>query len=177
MRHKQGLVHIYTGDGKGKTTAAIGLSVRALGHGFNVVFASFFKRPNSYGYNEISMLKKQGATVFSISEGMPLVNPQISHEEYQVSTQNGLTELQSFVQTNKTQLLVLDEILIAIAYGYISDAELFTFIKNKPIEMELVLTGRGATESLKEMADYVTVLTSEKHPFDNGVISRVGIEY
>ena len=177
MKKNQGLVHIYTGDGKGKTTAAIGLSVRALGHGFNVVFASFFKRPNSYGYNEISMLKKQGATVFSISEGMPLANPQISHEEYQLSTKNGLVELQSFVQTNKTQLLVLDEILIAIAYGYISEKELFTFIKNKPEEMELVLTGRGATDGLKEVADYVTVLTNEKHPYDNGVLSRVGIEY
>ncbi len=177
MRKNQGLIHIYTGDGKGKTTAAIGLSVRALGHGFNVVFASFFKRPNSYGYNEISMLKKQGATVFSISEGMPLANPQISHEEYQVSTKNGLTQLQNFIQTNKTQLLVLDEILIAIACGYISDQELATFIKDKPVEMELVLTGRGATEGLKDMADYVTVLTSEKHPFDKGVTGRVGIEY
>ncbi len=177
MKQNKGLVHIYTGDGKGKTTAAIGLSIRALGHGFNVVFASFFKLPNSCGYNEITMLKKQGAVVFSISEGMPLANPQISHEEYQLSTKNGLTELQSFIQTNKTQLLVLDEILIAIACGYISDEELFTFIKNKPVEMELVLTGRGATEGLKEMADYVTVLTNEKHPYDNGVHSRVGIEY
>ena len=177
MKREQGLVHIYTGDGKGKTTAAIGLSVRALGHGFNIVFASFFKRPNSYGYNEISMLKKQGATVFSISEGMPLANPQISHEEYQVSTKDGLTELQNFVQINKIQLLVLDEILIAIAYGYISEKELIEFIENKPVEMELVLTGRGATEGLKEVADYVTVLSNEKHPYDNGVISRVGIEY
>ena len=177
MKREQGLVHIYTGDGKGKTTADIGLSVRALGHGFNIVFASFFKRPNCYGYNEISMLKKQGATVFSISEGMPLANPQISHEEYQVSTKDGLTELQNFVQINKIQLLVLDEILIAIAYGYISEKELIEFIENKPVEMELVLTGRGATEGLKEVADYVTVLSNEKHPYDNGVISRVGIEY
>ncbi len=177
MEEKQGLVHIYSGEGKGKTTASVGLSVRALAHGFNVVYASFFKRPGSYGYNEINMLKKQGATVFSISEGMPMANPQISPREYQLSTQNGLTEIQQFITENDTELLVLDEILIAIVYGYISEEELLGFIQNKPAGMELVLTGRGATELLKEAADYVTNFEKEKHPYDNGIISRVGIEY
>ena len=177
MEQKRGLVHIYTGEGKGKTTASVGLSVRALGHGFKVAYASFFKRPNSYGYNEISMLQKQGATVFSISEGMPMANPQISPREYQLSTQNGLAEIQTFVSENKTELLILDEILIAIIYGYISEEELLDFIKNKPIRMELVLTGRGATEPLKEMADYVTNFTKEKHPYDKGITARVGVEY
>ncbi len=177
MKEKQGLVHIYTGEGKGKTTASVGLSVRALGHGFNVVYASFFKRPNSYGYNEINMLKKQGATVFSISEGMPMANPQISPHEYQLSTQNGLTEIQQFITENNTGLLVLDEILIAIVYGYISEDELLGFIQNKPAGMELVLTGRGATKRLKEAADYVTNFEKEKHPYDIGINSRVGIEY
>ena len=174
---KKGLTHIYSGEGKGKTTASIGLAVRALGHGFSVVYSSFFKRPGENGYNEIDVLEKLGANVFSFSEGMPMANPQIKAEQYQLSTKDGLEKLQYYVHTNKIQLLVLDEILIAIKYGYISENELLEFIENKPVEMELVLTGRGATETLMEVADYVTDFSKEKHPYDNGVISRVGIEY
>ena len=174
---QKGLIHIYTGEGKGKTTASIGLAVRALGHGFKVAYASFFKKPNSYGYNEISAIKNLGATVFTFSEGMPMANPQITPEEYHASTQQGLDELQKFITENNTQLLVLDEILIAIKYGYISEDELFEFIANKPVETELVLTGRGASEKIKEIADYVTVLAKEKHPYEKGVKAREGIEY
>lgn len=174
---QKGLIHIYTGEGKGKTTASVGLAVRALGHGFKVAYASFFKKPNSYGYNEISVLRNLGATVFTFSEGMPMANPQITPEEYHASTQQGLSELQKFITENNTQLLVLDEILIAIKYGYISDEELFRFIENKPEVTELVLTGRGATDKIKEIADYVTVLSKEKHPYEKGIEARVGIEY
>jgi len=174
--HK-GLIHIYTGEGKGKTTASIGLAIRALGHGFRVVYASFFKKPDLYGYNEINVLKEQGATVFTFSEGMPLANPQITPEQYHVSTQHGLSKLLKYIVENNTQLLVLDEILIAIKYGYISEGELFDFIDKKPEDTELVLTGRGATERLKQKADYVTILSKEKHPYDSGVKARVGIEF
>ncbi len=174
---QKGLIHIYTGEGKGKTTASIGLAVRALGHGFKVVYASFFKKPELNGYNEINVLKEQGATVFTFSEGMPLANPQITPEQYHVSTQNGLSELLKYIVENNTQLLVLDEILIAVKYGYISEEELFGFIDNKPDGTELVLTGRGATEKIKQKADYVTVLSKEKHPYDSGIVARVGIEY
>lgn len=177
MGNKKGLVHIYTGEGKGKTTASIGLAVRALGHGFKVAYASFFKKPNAYGYNEISVLRNLGATVFTFSEGMPLANPQITPEEYHASTEQGLSELQKFITENNTQLLVLDEILIAIKYGYISEEELFRFIENKPRETELALTGRGASAGIKEVADYVTVLSKEKHPYEKGVAAREGIEF
>ncbi len=174
---QKGLVHIYTGEGKGKTTASIGLSIRALGHGFMVAYASFFKKPDSYGYNEITVLRKLGATVFTFSEGMPMANPQITPDEYHASTKQGLSELQKFITENRTQLLVLDEILIAIKYGYISEEELLGFIENKPDETELVLTGRGVTQQIKNRADYVTVLSKEKHPCEKGVKARVGIEF
>ena len=177
MKQKQGLIHIYTGEGKGKTTASVGLAIRALGHNFNVVYASFFKKPGALGYTEIDVLKSQGATVFSFAEGMPLANPQITPEEYHFSTKSGLAEIEKYVHKNQTELLVLDEILIAILCGFISEEELLSFVANKPLGMELVLTGRGATAAIKEVADYVTVLEKEKHPFDNGVASRIGIEY
>lgn len=171
------MVHIYTGDGKGKTTASVGLAVRALGHGHSVVYASFFKKPDSYGYNEIKVMKKLGATVFSFSEGMPMANPQITPKEYHASTAEGLKILIAFVKENSTKVLVLDEILIAVKYGYIKEKKLCDLIDKKPIETELILTGRGATDKIKEKADYVTVLTKEKHPYDAGIQARVGIEF
>lgn len=174
---EKGLVHIYTGEGKGKTTASVGLAIRALGHGHSVAYASFFKKPDSYGYNEIQVLKKQGATVFTFSEGMPMANPQITAEEYHASTAEGLKILKAFIDANNTKVLVLDEILIAIQYAYISEQELCEFIDGKPFGTELILTGRGATDIIKEKADYVTVLAKEKHPYDEGVQARVGIEY
>jgi len=174
---QKGLVHIYTGDGKGKTTASVGLAVRALGHGFNVVYASFFKKPATCGYNEVRVLKELGATVYSFSEGMPMANKNISKEEYHSAVETGLSELRKYVAGNEVDLLVLDEILIAIQCGFIEEGELKRFISEKPAKMELVLTGRGATAELKEVADYVTNLTKEKHPFDHGVGSREGIEY
>ena len=174
---KQGLIHIYSGEGKGKTTASVGLAVRALGHGLKVTYASFFKKTGDSGYNEIDVLKKLGASVFSFSEGMPLANPEKSPEKYGISTSDGLKELLYFVKINKTELLVLDEVLIAIYCNYISEDELIEFIKNKPAELELVLTGRGATQRLIEIADYVTILANEKHPYDKGIASRVGLEY
>lgn len=177
MKNKKGLVHIYTGEGKGKTTASVGLAVRALGHNFKVVYASFFKKPGTYGFTEIDVLKNQGAVVFSFSEGMPLANPQITAEQYHFLTKQGLTEIQKYIDKNQTQLLVLDEILVAILCDYISEEELLSFIKNKPQSMELVLTGRGAPDLIKEVADYVTVFEKVKHPYDSGVTSRVGIEY
>lgn len=172
-----GLTHIYSGEGKGKTTASVGLAIRALGHGFKVVYSSFFKRPDENGYNEINVLKKLGASVFSFSEGMPIANPQITVDEYRTCTSSGLKELLHFVNVNKTQLLVLDEILIAVYCKYIAEKDLIKFIINKPAAMELVLTGRGATDSLIKVADYVTILAKEKHPYDKGIKSRVGIEY
>lgn len=174
---EKGLVHIYSGEGKGKTTASVGLAVRALGHGFKVVYSSFFKRPGENGYSEIDNMKKLGAQVFSFSEGMPMANPQITHEEYRSSTLDGLKKLQEIVHNNKTQLLVLDEILIAVKCAYLSEDDLIEFIEDKPEGLELVLTGRGATEELKNQADYVTIMTKEKHPYEKGIVSRVGIEY
>lgn len=174
---KKGLVHIYTGDGKGKTTASVGLAVRALAHGFKVVYASFFKRPGENGYSEVQVLKDLGALVFSFAEGMPMANKHITAEEYNLAVVKGLADLKEFIKNHKTDLLVLDEILIAVKCDFLADEELLNFIREKPKAMELVLTGRGATEKLKEMADYVSNLTKEKHPFDLGVESREGIEY
>jgi cob(I)alamin adenosyltransferase len=129
------------------------------------------------GYCEIDVMKKLGAEVFSFAEGMPMANPQIMPEEYRNSTLSGLKKLQEIVHENNTQLLVLDEILIAVKCAYLSEADLIEFIENKPEALELVLTGRGATEELKNKADYVTIMTKEKHPYEKGIVSRVGIEY
>ncbi|MCK3685230.1 cob(I)yrinic acid a,c-diamide adenosyltransferase [Maribellus sp. YY47] len=174
---EKGLVHIYTGDGKGKTSAAVGLAIRAYGHDLNVAYACFLKRPGLYGYNEINVLRKLGAMVFVFTEGHPFFNRSINLEKLKQDIEIALQQLQLLIHSEKTDLLIMDEILVAVRDGFLEEQRLIDFIGDKPATCELVLTGRGATPGLKETADYVTNLTKEKHPFDRGIRSREGIEY
>ena len=172
-----GLVHIYTGEGKGKTTAAVGLAVRALGHGMTVCYAHFNKRPELYGYHEIQSLQKLGATVLGFTEGHWSFNPKVTRESSREDVKNGLIQLTGFIQGKTPDLLILDEILISVRDGVLAEDELLEFIAQKPAELELVLTGRGATDGLIEVADYVSYIQKVKHPFDRKIYSREGIEF
>lgn len=174
---KEGLTHIYTGNGKGKTTAAVGLATRALGSGLKVCFCSFLKRPSKFGYSEMASLKKLGATIFIFTPGHP--HRDKKREEHVVieELKNSLDFLEHYLKQHSIDLLILDEILIAVRDSYISEAEVLNLIKNKPANMELILTGRGATKTLIEAADYVTNMEKIKHPFDKKIKSRKGIEY
>ncbi len=172
-----GLVHIYTGEGKGKTTSAVGLSVRALGHNLKVVYSFFHKRPDKYGYAEIANLEKLGAQIFAFAKGHPDLDSSVTQAGVTSETQNGLEFLKEYVHREHVDLLVMDEILISVRDNYISEKDLINFIKTKPSKMELVLTGRGATPRIIEVSDYVSYLTKMKHPYDMGIVSREGIEY
>ncbi len=174
---KKGLVHIYTGEGKGKTSAAVGLAVRALGHGMTVCYAHFNKRPELYGYNEIQSLQKLGATILGFTEGHWSFNPKVTRESSREDVKNGLIQLYGFIQGKTPDLLILDEILISIRDGVLEEDELISFIDQKPEHMELVLTGRGASSGLIKKADYVSYIQKIKHPYDNKIFSRKGIEY
>jgi len=173
----RGLIHIYTGEGKGKTTAAVGLAVRALGHGMHVCYAHFNKQPELYGYNEIQSLKKLGATVLGFTNGHWSFNPSVTPESSRNEVQNGLMALLEFVNNEKIDLLIMDEILISVRDGVLSEDELIRFIDQKPEHLELVMTGRGASEGLIEKADYVSYIQKIKHPYDQKILSRQGIEY
>lgn len=174
---KTGLIHIYTGEGKGKTTASVGLAVRALGHGLRVCYAHFNKQPELYGYNEIHSLQKLGATILGFTKGHWSFNPQVTRESSREDVKNGLHELAEFIQHEQPDLLILDEILISVRDGVLQEDELLQFIAGKPAKLELVLTGRGATGKLINVADYVSHIQKVKHPFDRKICSREGIEY
>lgn len=175
--NKTGLIHIYTGDGKGKTTAAVGLATRALGSGLKVCYCSFHKRPEKYGYTEMDSLRKLGATVYNFAKGHPHLDKSIDPEIIKKETHEAVQTLTDLLKTTHFDVLIMDEILISVRDNYLDEASLINFIQNKPTDTELVLTGRGATENVMALADYVSFVKKVKHPYDNGIMSRAGIEY
>lgn len=172
-----GLIHIYTGEGKGKTTASVGLAVRALGHGLKVCYTHFNKQPELYGYNEIQSLQKLGATVLGFTNGHWSFNPSVTRESSRKEVKSGLAELSEYIRNESPDLLIMDEILISVRDNVISEHELLDFISQKPEHLELVMTGRGASDGLIEKADYVSYIQKIKHPYDQKIYSRRGIEY
>lgn len=174
---KLGLIHIYTGDGKGKTTAAVGLATRALGGGLRVCYCSFHKCPEKYGYTEIDSLRKLGAIVENFAKGHPHLDKSIDEEEIKREVPQAITKLKDMLEREHYDLLIMDEILISVRDNYLEETVLLDFIDNKPISTELVLTGRGATEAVMQRADYITFCKKIKHPYDQGVRSRKGIEF
>jgi len=172
-----GLIHIYTGEGKGKTTASVGLAVRALGHGLKVCYTHFNKQPELYGYNEIQSLQKLGAKMLGFTNGHWSFNSSVTQESSRNDVLSGLAELEKYIQTKNPDLLILDEILISVRDGVIEESELIEFISGRPAHLELVMTGRNASDGLIEIADYVSYIQKVKHPFDRKIYSREGIEY
>ena len=172
-----GLIHIYTGEGKGKTTASVGLAVRALSHGMNVCYVHFNKQPELYGYNEIQSLQKLGVKVLGFTNGHWSFNSSVTKQSSRNDVLSGLAALEKYIQTENPDLLILDEILISVRDGVIEESELIEFISGKPAHLELVMTGRNASDGLIEIADYVSYIQKVKHPFDRKIYSREGIEY
>ncbi len=172
-----GLIHIYTGDGKGKTTSAVGLGIRALGHGLKVCYTYFHKRPEKYGYTEINQLEKLGAKIYGFAKGHPFCNKELKAETLEKEFNEAIKTLQNEVINGEYDLLIMDEILISVRDGYLPEEKLIDFIKGKPKNLELVMTGRGATEKVMELADYISNMTKVKHPYDRDITSRKGVEY
>ncbi len=173
---KTGLVHIYTGNGKGKTTAAVGLCIRALGYGWKVGFVTFNKNPEKYGYKELEILRKLGTHVISLTDGHPHCDPAVECQKLKQDTLTGMHSVARLVASESLQMLVLDEVLISIRDGFLDEGELIQFIRNKPPRLELILTGRGCTENLAKLADYLSNVECVSHPFSRGITSREGIE-
>ena len=168
---------MYTGDGKGKTTAAVGLATRSLGHGMNVCYCSFHKDPEKYGYTEMQSLRKLGATVYNFAKGHPHLNKSLDGNAIADETVEAITALPKIIEEGHFDLLIMDEIIISVRDGYLEEEKLLEFINNKPYTLELVMTGRDATPSVIELADYVSEVNKIKHPYDKGIYSREGIEY
>ncbi|MFI3248677.1 MAG: cob(I)yrinic acid a,c-diamide adenosyltransferase [Rikenellaceae bacterium] len=174
---KLGLIHIYTGDGKGKTTSAIGLATRALGGGLKVCYTSFHKRPERYGYTEMDSLRKLGATVLNFAKGHPHLDKSLDPKVISQEAVEAIDKIAQLIATERVDLLIMDEVMISVRDNYITEEQLVKFIESKPSHTELVMTGRGATPRIIEMADYVSNVQKVKHPFDSGIMSRKGIEF
>ena len=174
---KTGFTHIYTGEGKGKTTSSVGLAVRALAHGLKVCYSYFNKKPSKYGVTEVDFLEKLGAVVFWADAQHPSFNKLVTKESHSELTNKNFENLNKFIVENNFDLLIMDEILISVRDDFMKEKSLIDFIKNKPKKLELVLTGRGATESIIDLADYVSDIQMVKHPYQKGIKSRKGIEF
>ena len=171
----QGLIHVYCGDGKGKTTAAAGLSVRASGAGRPVLFVQFFKNGNS---SEIRMLKDLPNVRVAICETSYGFIWTLSEEEKARAAADYTALFRGAAKEAAPDgLLVLDEIISAMNFGMVPEEEVLDFLREKPEELEVVLTGRDPSEKILEAADYVTEMKKIKHPFDRGVQARKGIEF
>lgn len=173
---KKGLIHIYTGTGKGKTTAAVGLAVRAKSRNFKVLFAQFFKEKNSKG--ETDMLKQIGVDVHIFrSVKSPLFNPNADRNSLKKASKKALSYLNEIFSENSYDLIILDEFLCMLSEGLISDNEAVNFIRSKPDSLELVLTGRGLTQKISDEADYLTFMQEVRHPYKKKILARKGIEF
>ena len=169
------MIHIYTGDGKGKTTAALGLAVRAAGHGKRVKIIQFMKGCPEYG--ELETIKKiQSISIeqFGRREMVDRCSPSDEDRRLAGSALNAAIES---IRTRACDVLVLDEINVALDYDLIDLDKVLEILRTRPEEMEIVLTGRSAPGELVETADYVTEMKEIKHPYRKGVEGREGIEY
>jgi cob(I)alamin adenosyltransferase len=174
---KKGLVHIYTGDGKGKTTSAVGLAVRAFGRGMRIIFAQFLKDGVS---GEIKILNELGNGFRVCKSGFAgKFTWQMDESELCEARKEQNSFLDAVIAeafSGGWDMLVLDEILVAVDQGIIDESRVEELIKEKPEDLELVLTGRSAPESLVRIADYVSEIKAVKHPYEKGIGARIGIE-
>ena len=174
---KTGLVHIYCGDGKGKTTAAIGLIVRAAGHGKKALLVQFLKSGLS---GEITTLRQIKGVEVIAGQITAKFSNQMDQEEKAATLklhQEYLKQAIASAASGELDLLVLDEAMGAISAGLLSQEDLLDFIKNRPDNLEIVLTGRNPPFDISSQADYISEIKCLRHPYEKGFPPREGIEY
>lgn len=178
---KKGLTQVYTGAGKGKTTAALGLALRAVGQGLRVCIIQFMK-PNDFKTGEKAASQKLAPNLEIVQfgdsqvwgKGKPKTTLTASMKE---ACNEALDFAKSKVQDSHYDIIVLDEVLVALSLGLLSLAEIIELIKTKPEAVELVLTGRSAPPEIIELADLITEMREVKHPYQKGIKARQGIDY
>jgi cob(I)alamin adenosyltransferase len=174
MSLKKGFIHVYTGNGKGKTTAAIGLGIRATGEGLKVIMIQFMKGRR---YSEIDVLQhSKNFTVVQFGRDEFVSKEKPDQIDIDLA-QKGLLYAKDVVQNGLYDLVILDEINVAVDFHLISLEDLITLIAMKPETVELVLTGRYASPEIIKHADIVSEILEIKHPYQTGVQSRKGIDW
>lgn len=177
---EKGLIQLYTGSGKGKTTAAFGLAIRAAGHGGKVLFYQFLKPADLMLGERVAMSKIDGINVKAIDQPWDMKKFLANDEDTAKMRQRiseALAEVETAAHEQYYDVIVLDEIVFCLEQGLADFAQVESIVKNRAPNVELVLTGAGADQKLIELADLVTEMKCLKHPFDNGLPARKGIEY
>jgi cob(I)alamin adenosyltransferase len=171
----ENMIQIYTGNGKGKTTAALGLAVRAAGHGLNVLMIQFMKGKINYG--ELEAVKNiTGITIEQF--GRPdFVNPENPDAEDIRLAQEGLKRAEEAIMSKRYDLVILDEINVAVNFGLIRAKEVIDVMQRKPENTELILTGRYMPDEFAQYADLITECREIKHYFKKGITARPGFDY
>jgi len=169
------MFQIYTGNGKGKTTAAFGLALRATGHGWRVLIIQFMKGDPNYG--EVVAGRKV-ANLEIIQTGLAtFVEKGNPSDEDLAEAQRGMAEAQKALESGRYRMVILDELNVAIDYGLVKLDQALELVESCPEDMELVFTGRGAKPELVKRADLVSEVIEIKHPIQRGIVNRVGIDH
>ncbi len=175
MQVKEGLVQVYTGDGKGKTTAALGLALRAAGRGMKVFIVQFLK---GRLYGEIESVKRLSDRIVIVQSGLDsFVKKGEPTEEDIRLARRGLNLAAKAISSGEYDIVILDEINVAVELGVLSVDDVIPLIENKPGNIELILTGRYAPDEFLKRADLITEMRNIKHYYNSGVKMREGIEY
>ena len=168
----KGYVQVYTGNGKGKTTAAIGLTIRAIGAGLKVYVAQFIKNGE---YSEIKALKQfKNVKIEQFGRGC-LIKGKPDFKDIKLA-KNGIRKVKDIILSNKFDIVILDEANVAVLLGILDEDDIIQVIKEKPENVELIITGRGKLEKVIELADLVTEMKEIKHYYNKNVEARTGIE-
>lgn len=177
---KKGLIQVYTGDGKGKTTAAFGVALRVLGHGGRVGVVQFFKYPvkskasDREGAFRILEKFRSRFRVWSFGGGFTW---RVAREENIKAARKAWKKSCELLKDSKYELIILDEIHIALKYKFLKVTEVIQALEKRPVSQHVILTGRGAPRMLIKASDLVTEMRCEKHPFKKGVLAKPGIEF
>jgi len=169
----RGYVQVYTGNGKGKTTAAFGLALRAAGAGLKVYIGQFLKKGE---YSELNSINRFEDLIKIEQFGRKRFIGQEIREEDKELAKKGFKKIKEVIFSREYNVVILDEINVALYYGLLSEEDLINLIKNKPSDVELVLTGRHTSSQIIKIADLVTEMRKIKHYFSKGVTARKGIE-
>lgn len=174
IRDQLGLVHVYTGNGKGKTTAALGLALRAMGNGLEVAMVQFMKCDQFYGEYEMSK-ELPHLTLLPMGRDCLVHEDKVSQADIDAA-EAALAKCRELIHSGRFDLVIMDEINVSIRFGLVKAEDVVAMLKERPPRVEVVLTGRYAPPEVIELADLVTEMKCLKHPYTKGVPARAGIE-
>ena len=178
LSSKDGLVIVYTGNGKGKTTAALGMALRAIGYDHKVCMLQFIKGSWHYGEMDSSKKLEPNFELIAIGKGfVGILDDNSPREEHEKYAAEALKICREKIFSEKYNVVILDEVNYAINLGLINVEEIIKLIKNKPASLDLVLTGNHAKDEIIKLADLVTEMKEVKHPFKSGIKAKKGIDF